>query len=210
MNRFATLVENASEATTKDVPSAGQATASPAEGEKNTKDVETNLQNELVDLLGIKVVEQYHNKKLLFDKYNDKMLKRRKSSKIINYDVITQKGPISLKVYREDETIEVIANLKVCSFFKCLQFKLPEDVVNKTLLIILDLLFSLLPVSHLLWSSQSFGHQKGACPWSTKNISISVLKHCRLLRASQSFGTRKGKFHGGLMTCLLLVLVLGE
>ncbi|GKG67963.1 hypothetical protein Tco_0745677, partial [Tanacetum coccineum] len=45
--------------TTKDVPSAGQATASPTEG----KDAETNLQNELVDLLGIDVVEQYHNKK---------------------------------------------------------------------------------------------------------------------------------------------------
>ncbi|GJX78299.1 hypothetical protein Tco_0325110 [Tanacetum coccineum] len=96
-----------------DVPSAGQATASPAEGDKNTKDAETNWQNELVDLLGIDVVEQYHKKKLLFDKYCDKMLKRRKSSKIINCDVITQKGPISLKVYREDETIEVIANLKV-------------------------------------------------------------------------------------------------
>ncbi|GJZ02673.1 hypothetical protein Tco_0520634 [Tanacetum coccineum] len=108
LNRFATVVENASGATTKDVPSAGQATASLAEGEKNTtKDAETNLQNELVYLLGIDVVEQYHNKKLLFDKYCDKMLKRRKSSKIINYDVITQKGPISLKVYREDETIEV-------------------------------------------------------------------------------------------------------
>ncbi|GKA54465.1 hypothetical protein Tco_0753414 [Tanacetum coccineum] len=114
LNRFATVVENASGATTKDVPSAGQATASPAEGEKNTtKDAETNLQNELVDLLGIDVVEQYHNKKLLFDKYCDKMLKRRKSSKIINCDVITQKGPISLKVYRKDETIKVIANLKV-------------------------------------------------------------------------------------------------
>ncbi|GJU09536.1 hypothetical protein Tco_1131932 [Tanacetum coccineum] len=42
MNRFATVVENASGATTKDVPSAGQATASPAKGEKNTKDAETN------------------------------------------------------------------------------------------------------------------------------------------------------------------------
>ncbi|GJR87454.1 hypothetical protein Tco_0211465 [Tanacetum coccineum] len=62
----------------KDVPSAGQATASPAEGEKNTtKDAQTNLQNELVDLLGIDV------------------------------------GPISQKVYREDGTIEGIANLKV-------------------------------------------------------------------------------------------------
>ncbi|GKB93546.1 hypothetical protein Tco_0979683, partial [Tanacetum coccineum] len=89
LNRFATVVENTSGATTKDVPSAGQATASPAEGEKNTtKDAETNLQNELVDLLGIDVVEQYHNKKILFDKYYDKMLKRRKSSKIINCDVV--------------------------------------------------------------------------------------------------------------------------
>ncbi|GKC22599.1 ribonuclease H-like domain-containing protein [Tanacetum coccineum] len=26
-----------------------------------------------------------------------------------------------------------------------------------------------LPVSHSLWSSQSFGHQKGVCPWLTKN-----------------------------------------
>ncbi|GJV27877.1 hypothetical protein Tco_1384325, partial [Tanacetum coccineum] len=51
LNRFATVVENASGATTKDVSSACQATASPAEGEKNTtKDAETNLQNELVDL----------------------------------------------------------------------------------------------------------------------------------------------------------------
>ncbi|GKA57356.1 hypothetical protein Tco_0756544, partial [Tanacetum coccineum] len=114
LNRFATVVENALGAMTKDVPSAGQATALPAKGEKNTtKDAETNLQNELVDLLGIDVVEQYHNKKLLFDKYCDKMLKRRKNSKIINSDVITQKCPISLKVYREDGTIKVIVNFKV-------------------------------------------------------------------------------------------------
>ncbi|GJW33370.1 hypothetical protein Tco_0053402 [Tanacetum coccineum] len=64
LTRFATMVENASGAKTKDVPSAGQATTSPAEGEKNTTmDAETNLQNELIDLLGIDVVEQYHNKK---------------------------------------------------------------------------------------------------------------------------------------------------
>ncbi|GJR28007.1 hypothetical protein Tco_1104239 [Tanacetum coccineum] len=114
LNRFATAVENASGAARNNVPSAGQATVSPAKGEKNTtKDAETNLQNELVDLLGIDMVEQYHNKKLLFDKYCDKMLKRRNNSKIINCDVLTQKGPISLKVYREDGTIEVIANFKV-------------------------------------------------------------------------------------------------
>ncbi|GJS22845.1 hypothetical protein Tco_0451477 [Tanacetum coccineum] len=46
LNRFATVVENASGDTTKDVSSAGQATASPVKGEKNTtKDAETNLQN---------------------------------------------------------------------------------------------------------------------------------------------------------------------
>ncbi|GKD42040.1 hypothetical protein Tco_1266685, partial [Tanacetum coccineum] len=57
-------------------------TASPAEGEKNTNpattDAETtNLHNELVDLLGIDIVKQYYNKKLLYEKYCDKMLKRR-------------------------------------------------------------------------------------------------------------------------------------
>ncbi|GKE79950.1 hypothetical protein Tco_1549950 [Tanacetum coccineum] len=94
LNRFATVVENASKATTKDVPSAGQATASPAEGEKNTKDAKTNLKDELVDLLGTNIVTQYYNKKLLFDKYRDKMLKRKKSPKITHCEVITKKGPI--------------------------------------------------------------------------------------------------------------------
>nr|GEW31518.1 hypothetical protein [Tanacetum cinerariifolium] len=113
LNRFATMVEHSSGAARNNVPSSGQASASLAEGEKNTKDAETNLQNKLVNLLGIDMVEQYHNKKLLFDKYCDKMLKRRKSSKIINCDVLAQKGPISLKVYREYGTIEFIKNFKV-------------------------------------------------------------------------------------------------
>ncbi|GJV91814.1 hypothetical protein Tco_1539627 [Tanacetum coccineum] len=103
--------------TSMNVPSAGKATASPAEGEKNTKYTKTNLQKQLIDRLGIEVVEQYHSKKLLFDKYCDKMLKTRKSSKIINCDVLTQKGPISLKVYREDGLSEVIENLKVSDLY---------------------------------------------------------------------------------------------
>ncbi|GJW38728.1 hypothetical protein Tco_0064573 [Tanacetum coccineum] len=53
LNRFATLVENASGATTMSVPSAVKATASPTEGEKGAN---TNLKNELVDLLGIDIV----------------------------------------------------------------------------------------------------------------------------------------------------------
>nr|GEV71155.1 hypothetical protein [Tanacetum cinerariifolium] len=53
--RFATVVENASGATGKSVPSAGKASASPAEGEKNTylATKEANLKNNLVDLMGI-------------------------------------------------------------------------------------------------------------------------------------------------------------
>ncbi|GKE94968.1 hypothetical protein Tco_1579823, partial [Tanacetum coccineum] len=58
MSWFATVVENASEAMTKDVPLVGQAIASPAEGDKNTKDAKTNLKAELVDLLGTNVMTQ--------------------------------------------------------------------------------------------------------------------------------------------------------
>ncbi|GKF67647.1 hypothetical protein Tco_0197326, partial [Tanacetum coccineum] len=94
LNRFATSLENASGATGKSVPSTGKAYASSIEGEKNTNPTiehanSTNLKNKLVDLLGINVVEKYYNKKLLFDKYCDKMLKIIKSSNIINYDVVT-------------------------------------------------------------------------------------------------------------------------
>ncbi|GJS96156.1 hypothetical protein Tco_0803124 [Tanacetum coccineum] len=62
LNRFSTLVGNASGATATGVPSADKATALPVEGEK---DADTNLKNELVDLLGIDIVTQYYNKKLL-------------------------------------------------------------------------------------------------------------------------------------------------
>ncbi|GJX67744.1 hypothetical protein Tco_0303471 [Tanacetum coccineum] len=97
LNRFATLVENASRATTMGVPSTDKATSSPAEG-GGGKDADTNLKNELVNLLGIDIVTQYYNKKLIYEKYYEKMKKRRQSSKNINCDVLTKKGPISLKV----------------------------------------------------------------------------------------------------------------
>ncbi|GJR66252.1 hypothetical protein Tco_0012317 [Tanacetum coccineum] len=102
-------------------------------------------------------------------------------------------------------------------------FKLPEDVVNRILQVVLDLqhfksslvIFAatilqsssaihhisnidnyvhqiiefqsiLITSSHSLWSSQSFGHQKGVCPWLTENhFNSQYLKHW----ASQSFGT---------------------
>ncbi|GJV95007.1 hypothetical protein Tco_1546584 [Tanacetum coccineum] len=70
------------------------------------------VNNELVDLIGIDVVTKYYKNKLLYDKYCNKMLKRRKSSKNINCDVLTRRGPITLKVYREDGTTKVIPNCK--------------------------------------------------------------------------------------------------
>ncbi|GJU56978.1 hypothetical protein Tco_1234744 [Tanacetum coccineum] len=46
-----------------------------------------------------------------------KILNRRAKGKIINCDVFTRgKGPINLKVYRDDDTTEVIYNFKVSDF----------------------------------------------------------------------------------------------
>ncbi|GKC60140.1 hypothetical protein Tco_1087738 [Tanacetum coccineum] len=70
----------------KAIPLASKSNASPTEREKNTYSAinEANLKNDLVDLMGIDVVEKYHKKKLLYDKYCDKILKRRKSAEITN------------------------------------------------------------------------------------------------------------------------------
>ncbi|GJV35283.1 hypothetical protein Tco_1407760 [Tanacetum coccineum] len=67
---------------------------------------------ELIDLLGLEMVNKYYNDKLQYDKYCDKMLNRRAASRIPNCDVLTRKGPITLKVYREDGTNEIIPNFK--------------------------------------------------------------------------------------------------
>ncbi|GKG20463.1 hypothetical protein Tco_0380264 [Tanacetum coccineum] len=114
---FSIMVDNASGDTRTNVPSARQATASPTEGEKNTKDACSNLKDELIYLLGKDVVTQYYTKKLLFDKYCDKMLKRKKNPKITKYEVLTKKGLVILKIYREDGSDEVISNLKFSDLY---------------------------------------------------------------------------------------------
>ncbi|GKA44763.1 hypothetical protein Tco_0737559 [Tanacetum coccineum] len=70
------------------------------------------VKNDLVDLMGSDVVTKYYKNKLLYNKYCDKMLKRRKISETTNCDVLTRRGPITPKVYREDGTTEVIPNFK--------------------------------------------------------------------------------------------------
>ncbi|GKA27488.1 hypothetical protein Tco_0713656 [Tanacetum coccineum] len=72
---------------------------------------------ELVDLLGLEVVSKYYNAKLQYDKYCDKMLNKRAKSRITNYDVLTRKGPITLKVYKEDDTSKIIPDFKASDLY---------------------------------------------------------------------------------------------
>ncbi|GJZ75139.1 hypothetical protein Tco_0639604 [Tanacetum coccineum] len=66
LNRFATLMGNTSGATATGVPLADKATTSPAEGEK---DADTNMKNELVDLLGIDIVTQEDGTAKVIEKF---------------------------------------------------------------------------------------------------------------------------------------------
>ncbi|GJS77440.1 ribonuclease H-like domain-containing protein [Tanacetum coccineum] len=85
-----------------------------AETTKHESDVR---KEELVDLLGLEVVNKYYNDKLQYDKYCDKMLNRKAESRITNCDVLAKKGPITLKVYREDGTSEIILNFKASDLY---------------------------------------------------------------------------------------------
>ncbi|GKC94167.1 hypothetical protein Tco_1159609 [Tanacetum coccineum] len=89
------------------------------------------VKDELVNLMGIDVVTQYYNMKLLYDKYCNKMIKRRKISKITNCDVLTKKGSITIKVYREDGTNEVILNFKVSDLHLAEWMEVIQDYLNK-------------------------------------------------------------------------------
>ncbi|GKE87024.1 hypothetical protein Tco_1564499, partial [Tanacetum coccineum] len=85
-----------------------------AEADKRKSEVR---KEELVDLLGLEVVNKYYNDKLQYDRYCDKMLNRRAESRITNCDVLTKKGLITLKVYREDGTSEAIPNFKASDLY---------------------------------------------------------------------------------------------
>ncbi|GJS86159.1 hypothetical protein Tco_0752700 [Tanacetum coccineum] len=67
---------------------------------------------ELIDLFGPEVVNRYYNNKLQYDIYCDKMLNRRAISRITNYEILTRKGPITLKIHREEDTSEIIPEFK--------------------------------------------------------------------------------------------------
>ncbi|GJV95422.1 hypothetical protein Tco_1546999 [Tanacetum coccineum] len=68
---------------------------------------------ELIDLLGLDVVERMYKYTVKYDKYCLKMLNQRAPGKITNCDVLSRgKGPITLKVYRDDGSDEIIQNFK--------------------------------------------------------------------------------------------------
>ncbi|GJU59642.1 hypothetical protein Tco_1237408 [Tanacetum coccineum] len=67
---------------------------------------------ELIDLFGTEVVNKYYNNKLQYDRYCDKMLNRRAKSRITNYDILTRKGLITLKVYKDNDISEIIPEFK--------------------------------------------------------------------------------------------------
>ncbi|GJU13854.1 hypothetical protein Tco_1136250 [Tanacetum coccineum] len=74
--------------------------------------IKKGMQN-LIDLVGLKVVEKMYRVKVKYNKYYLKMLNQRALGKIINYDVLSRgKGPIPLKVYRDDGSDEIIQNFK--------------------------------------------------------------------------------------------------
>ncbi|GJW72499.1 hypothetical protein Tco_0129416 [Tanacetum coccineum] len=89
---------------TKENRGIGKAEAARREGKMRKE--------ELIDLLGPEVVNKYYNDKLQYDRYCDKMLNRRAKSRITNYDILTRKGLITLKVYREYDTSEIIPEFK--------------------------------------------------------------------------------------------------
>ncbi|GJS86831.1 hypothetical protein Tco_0769467 [Tanacetum coccineum] len=110
------------------------------EGTTSDSDDETHVTGSMVESSRIKKLKKFdfitedgrnihiteeeinHQKKLEEDakakaakqerKYCDKMLNRRAELRITNCDVLTKKGPITLKVYREDGLSEVIPNFK--------------------------------------------------------------------------------------------------
>ncbi|GJX19079.1 hypothetical protein Tco_0221756 [Tanacetum coccineum] len=63
---------------------------------------------EPIDLLGPEVLNKYYNDKLQYDRYCGIMMNRRAKSRITNCDILTRKGLITLKVYREDDTSEIL------------------------------------------------------------------------------------------------------
>nr|GFA11019.1 hypothetical protein [Tanacetum cinerariifolium] len=90
--------------TQKKIEEDAKAKAARCEGEMRKE--------EMIDLLGPEVVNKYYNDKLQYNRYCDKMLNKRAKSRITNCDILTRKGPITLKlsVQYEDHPAGTVLN----------------------------------------------------------------------------------------------------
>nr|GEX90472.1 hypothetical protein [Tanacetum cinerariifolium] len=116
LDRFATAVDSTSQkVSVNSVPSAGQAS--------------------------VDVVKKMYMDKIKYDKYCLMMLNRKAQGKIINYDMLSRgKGPITLKVYRDDGLEEIIQNFKASDLELELELDLSKPLEEQDLILKLNLL----------------------------------------------------------------------
>ncbi|GKE45462.1 hypothetical protein Tco_1472746 [Tanacetum coccineum] len=85
----------------------------------------------LIRTLGQDVVEKVYKNKVKYDKYCLRMLNSMAQGKIINCNVLTRgKGPINLKVYRDDGSNEINYNFKI-SDLHVVEWKIVLDACPK-------------------------------------------------------------------------------
>ncbi|GJV87649.1 hypothetical protein Tco_1531587, partial [Tanacetum coccineum] len=119
-----------------------------------------------IHLTAEKIEEQKRIGESLKAKLAKQEVERRKISKITNYDVLTKKGRITLKVYREDRTNEVISNFKA-SLCKELQFSLVDN--SK-----LNVVYLLNKSLKLCFTSRRFTRREKRLLYIKRNKAISL------------------------------------
>nr|GEZ92397.1 hypothetical protein [Tanacetum cinerariifolium] len=67
---------------------------------------------QLVDLLGLEVVQKYYNDKLQYDRYCDKILNRRAELRITNSDVLTKRVQLHIKCTERMVQVKLFSILK--------------------------------------------------------------------------------------------------
>ncbi|GJW86885.1 hypothetical protein Tco_0162225 [Tanacetum coccineum] len=67
--------------------------------------------------LGPSLIPSYKKKKEEYDKYRHMMLIIRAHGRITNVDIITAKGPVGVKIYKDDDITKTISNFKVSNLY---------------------------------------------------------------------------------------------
>ncbi|GJW59751.1 hypothetical protein Tco_0109086, partial [Tanacetum coccineum] len=67
----------------------------------------------LLKIIGQQAMEDYYKNKIVYDKYYLMLLNIKAQAKINNIDILTRKGPIVMKIYRDDGTSETIREFRI-------------------------------------------------------------------------------------------------